>query len=101
VEVSIENRDHFTVCHLSGQLDENSFAKLNAVLKPYLLAEKALLEIDFRDLEILNGAGVKAFMGIAYELYAAAGNFRFTGLKNNALWLIKMSGLQRLLGGDA
>lgn len=100
MEITVETKESITICHLSGELDSNDAESLVNRLAPYLVNRETPLEIDFHQLNLSAGAGLKALLCMAYSLYVSAGSYRLTGLKENAFSLLNMSGLQRLLGNS-
>lgn len=99
MDIRVENKESLTICHLSGDIDNSDTESLVKILAPFLANRETPLEIDFQQLN-LTANGLKALLCMAYSLYVTAGSYRLTGLKENALSLLNMSGLHKLIGGS-
>lgn len=97
MEINELNDSGATVLALSGRLDSNTCATLEARLFQAIDAGAACLVVDFADLAYVSSAGLRVLLMGAKRLRASDGKLALCGLNANIREVFAMSGFDKIL----
>ena len=97
MEINQLNDGGATVLALSGRLDSNTCAALEAHLFQAIDGGAAALVVDFADLAYVSSAGLRVLLMGAKRLRASQGKLALCGLNDNIREVFAMSGFDKIL----
>ena len=96
MEITLSQKDHFTVLSVSGRLDAMSAPAFEAEARKLLDAGAQAVIVDLTELVFVSSAGLRGILALAKGLRAVSGEIRFAGLQPAVQEVFAISGFTSL-----
>ena len=97
MEITVTDREEFTVVSIAGQVDGKNSEELLATFDELLGSGKTRLIGDFQELIYMSSAGLRVLLGTTKKALGKQGCFYLANVQDDVLRVLEIAGFTKFL----
>jgi anti-sigma B factor antagonist len=97
MEIQVHAREQVTIVEIAGSVDSLTAETLTSAMRGEIERERSRLVADFRQVEYISSAGLRALLATVKDARRLGGDLRLAGVSPQVLRVLEISGFTTIL----